>query len=335
MSQRLVIGLVGAGAIARDHALVLSRQPAVTGLICYDADAGRAAELAAKFGARVAATQDELMRDADLVWISTPPFVREEPIAAACAAGKPIFCEKPLGLDLANVARISAMVAAAGVPFFMGQSGRYSYFFQKMKALVAEGAIGAPRRVWSIRQGRLDPAKTVPWRLKNELSGGVVAELGVHELDFIRWIGGDWLSVCATLGTTGLVPGYEDTLDGIGKLASGAQASVHLSWADPRYLWQRGVEGETGSLFFDDSAIMDIVLQRPGKDPQIFKTGDWLDRQTGENLAFREQAIAVLGALLSGAPPPVSLADGAAAARTAHALRTAAHTGLPVPVPLG
>ncbi len=327
------LGIVGAGLIAHDHALSLARMSTVKELLFHDSDAARAAKLADEFRGRVVGKLSDLVDAADLVWICTPPFVRLEPVRAACRAGKPIFCEKPLAVSAAEAKQLRRLVASAGVPFFMGQSGRYSYFFQKIKELVQAGTVGAVTRVWSTRLGRLDPAKAPAWRLDDQLSGGVVTELGVHELDFVRWIGGDWRRLAAVASNRTLIPGkYQDTVTAVGELASGAIANVQLCWASPRYLWQRGVEGTTGSLFFDDCRVREVHLLRPGKDVEIHHTGDWKDHATGENLSLKEQAIAVLSALAAGAPPPVTLEDGYQAVLAAAAMRRAAATGRTVAV---
>ncbi len=113
----------------------------------------------------------------------------------------------------------------------------------------------------------------------------------------------------------------------LGALQNGATFQLNLSWASPRYLWQRGIEGTRGSLFFDDANITQIELHRPNRDPEIFQTGDWQDKETGENLSLRAQAIEILRALETGSTPPVTLQDGARAAEIALAMRTSINEG--------
>ncbi len=326
-TKKFTIGLAGAGLIARDHAITLCRLRAVKELLVFDANVSRASALAEAMQARLALTTQELVEASDIVWICTPPFARTEIIREACRQGKAVMCEKPLGLTPRQCREIESMVRKAGIPFFMGQSGRYSTYFIKMKELVDAGAIGAPVHLWATRMGWLDPKTSPPWRLDNGLSGGCVVELGVHEIDFIRWVGGDWQRVCAVGSGSILAPGkYQDTIVATGVLGSGATAHLNLSWASPRYLWQRGVEGIEGSLFFDDVDLT-VRLLRPGKKPVIFKTGDWLDRKTGENFALRDQAKEVLQAFARGCPPKVTLEDGLQAARTANAMFRSALSG--------
>ncbi len=322
------VGIVGAGLIAKDHANSLKRNRFVRSITWFDKDALRSQEAVAQHGGCIARSVRELVRHSDIVWICTPPFGRREAIAEACGARKPIFCEKPLGISEAELRFVEGAVRKARVPFFMGQSGRYAYFFQTIKKLVDEGAIGKPTMVWSTRLGYLDPKRQPAWRFDDKLGGGVLIELGVHELDFIRWIGGDWASVSAVASSRILKPGkFQDTVEGIGTLRNGAIARLDIGWANPRYLWQRGVEGEEGSIFFDDCRVREVHVLRPGKKPVIHRTGDWKDHQTNENLSFKEQAKAVLGALARGGKPGVTIGDGAAAVRVALAMRESARTG--------
>lgn len=319
--ERLRIGIVGAGAIAREHSLSLRASVLVEKLLYFDADAVRARQLADEFQGECLATLDQLIEACDIVWICTPPFARRAAIEAACAARRPLFCEKPLALSATELEWVEAMIAASGVPFFMGQSNRFAAFFQKMKALVEEGAIGAVTKVWSSRLGWLDPQKTPAWRMDDGQGGGTLIELGVHEIDFMRWVGGEWQAVYAQSPPPVLLPGqFQDTVTALGTFQNGATASLNVSWASPRYLWQRGVEGTTGSLFFDDSNIRQIELHRAHAEPEFFPV-EWEPLRPGENPSLRFQADAVLGSLINGQAPPVSLHDGAQAIRIALAMR--------------
>ncbi len=324
--QRVNIGIVGAGAISRSHMISLSRLPGV-GLNVFDPDTPRARALADEFNAVRADSLDALAAGCDMVWVCSPPFAHRAALRAAIRAGRAVFCEKPLAADTADAAAIARAVTRSGTRFYMGHSGRWTEVFMLMHRLVQRGEIGEPMRVWSRRMGYLDPAQSPAWRLDDRLSGGAVVELGVHEIDFIRWIGGDWTRVFAR-GQDLLQPGYQDTMIAMGELAGGAVAHLELSWSCPRYLFQRGVEGRDGSLLVDDQRITQVELHRPGRKPRVFKTReDWQDPRTQENFSLRNQAKAVLRDYRGGAAYPVRIEDGLAAVRVAAAMRRSAHTG--------
>lgn len=325
---KCVVGIVGAGRIAQDHAKSLRLNGKVTALRVFDVDRSQAQALADGHDATPVGSLDQLCRESDLVWICSPQFTHLAAVREACRAGKPIFCEKPLTHDETDLARLQAAVRKAGVPFFMGQSGRFNTVFAKMKDLVAKGAVGEPVKIWSIRQGYVHPSRRAPWCFDDRRSGGAIVEVGVHEIDFARWIGGDFIQVSAQASSRTLVPGKcQDTVVGLGKLRGGAIALIDVSWANSSGRWQRGVVGTEGSLFFDDSRFPEIQYTRYGHKPQTIVTTNWIHAATGENEAFRNQVKAVLTALRRGDPPPVSLADGVAAVRTALAIRRAAQAG--------
>lgn len=332
--KKISIGIVGTGLIGRDHALSLVRFKDVGTVRIFDTDAARAAAVAQQVSATAAGSLNELIGASDIVWICSPPFAHKPVVAAACKAGKAIFCEKPLAHSVADARAIRDMVKKAGVPLFMGQSGRYTEAFITMQALVKRGVVGEPTLIWSNRFGYLDPKKSPPWRLDDSQSGGAITELGVHEIDFVNWVGGSWKSVAA-IGSNKLVgPQFLDAVSAVGTLKSGAKARINLSWSCARYLWQRGIEGTEGELFIDDSCFREIVLHRPGKELKkwITKATDWMDRTTGENLALRAQDQAFISAFKKGSAPPVNVDDGYAAVNVAAAMRESCKTGKVVQV---
>ena len=322
------VGMVGAGLIAREHCGSLSRTRLARELLYYDVDERRAQQLASEYGGRVVESLGALCGQVDIVWIAAPQFAHADIVKAACKAGKPVFCEKPLAHTPDDARKIRQAVRRAGVPFFMGQSGRYNAVFRKMKELTAQGVVGEPVKVWSIRQGQPDMSRHPAWRFDDTRCGGTVVELGVHEIDFVRWVGGEFTSVCASGSSRTLAPEkLQDSVSVVGELAGGATASLEICWADPRYLWQRGVVGTEGSLFFDDSTFAAVFHHRPGRKPRVVRTRDWVYRPTGEGESIRNQARTVLRAVIEGTPPPVTLVDGLAAVEVAFAIRRSAETG--------
>jgi len=329
--MRYHVGIVGAGSIAWEHAITLSRLREVGRLSIFDPNEAAAAKLAAKFDGQAVSSLDALIKDCDIVWVCTPPFARKEVILQAAAAGKAIFCEKPVALTRPEYLAYQKVVAGAKVPFFMGQSGRFAAFGKKMKQLVERGTIGRPVKIWASRQGWLNPKLSPAWRLDDQRGGGTVVELGIHEIDFMRWIGGNFQKVFAVASTRSLVPGkFQDTLAAVGTMDDGMIAHLDISWASPRYLWQRGVEGEEGSLFFDDARVTEVAFLRPEKVPKIFKVETWQNPQTKENQALRDQAKSVFRTLQSGGTPEVTLADGVQALEVALAMRRSADQAVAV-----
>lgn len=326
------IGVIGAGSIAQDHLRSLRRIEAVRDLWVFDVDAPRAQRVADEAAATCARSRDELIDRCDIIWICTPPFCHLEDIRAVCDMRKDIFCEKPLAQSHESALAIERLVVQAKVRFFMGQSGRFSAPFVLMRRLIDQGVIGPPRYLFSTRIGRLDPATAPPWRIDDQLSGGAIMEMGVHEIDFISWIAsargdGSWRKVHA-LGDNALIgPRFQDSLTAIGALDGSINARLDINWSSARYLWERGVQDDDGRvLYFNDAQFNTLVLHSPGQLPREVHTGqtDWRNPATGENLSLRAQADAIVDAWLTDHEPPVTLQDGVRAVAVAHAMRRSA-----------
>ena len=139
-----------------------------------------------------------------MVDICVPNHKHEEIITAAAAAGKHIYCEKPLAMDVAEGQRIVEAVEKAGVKSQMTFNFRFFPAISRAKQLMDAGFVG---RVFSFR-GRyfrssyIDPQKPLSWRLRKDISGGgALFDLGSHILDILYFLLGDFDRVQATLDT--------------------------------------------------------------------------------------------------------------------------------------
>ena len=216
--KSLGIGMVGYGGIGRVHALAYRAIPFHYGL---PADAVRIAG--------VATTRDESARqaahevgcdfctadfhqllargDVDVIDCSVPNHAHEEIVTAAAAAGKHVYCEKPISRTVAEARRMVAAVEQAGVKSQMTFNFRFLPAITRAKQLVEEGFLG---RLFSFharyhRASYISPGKPLSWRLRKEVSGGgALFDLGSHVLDLVYHLLGDFGSVLATLDT--LIP---------------------------------------------------------------------------------------------------------------------------------
>ena len=141
----LRIGVVGVGRIGALHAETLSRLEGVS-LVLADADPTRAADVARPLGAAVAASPERLLEEGvDAVVIATTTQGHVPLLRLAASAGVPAFCEKPVALELAALAEVSDVVAAAGITVQVG--------FQRYE-LGAGDAIAfdstTPHRLWNL-----------------------------------------------------------------------------------------------------------------------------------------------------------------------------------------
>jgi len=139
---------------------------------------GRAADFAARYGAPVTGSYDELLarEDIDAVYISTVNTTHADLAVAALQAGKAVLCEKPVAPTLAEVERVLAQASASGLPFVEAYKHRFGPFARALDAAVADREVGSALRLTASfgfaageRSGRLfDPA----------LAGGAILDVG-------------------------------------------------------------------------------------------------------------------------------------------------------------
>ena len=270
----LGMGLIGCGGMGKN----LAKGGAASGLgrlvVACDMDEERAKAAASELESEACTQMREVFErdDVDVILVATPNFAHRECVVEAAKTGKPIFCEKPMALSVADCDAMIDACLASGSPLMIGQVLRYIGGCKAAIELVKEGRIGEPFSIHVARMGFPNPEAQAPWRHKRELSGGTLFEFGVHEIDFMRCICGDAKSVYATGGNF-MHEGAYDYPDHIylniqyrsgatGLYANGA-ASV-IRWNENR-IW-----GSEGSLAFG-SWGGGIKVQRVGEEEQTIE----------------------------------------------------------------
>jgi len=164
-TSALNIGIIGAGRIGKVHAeSVATRVPGARLAGVADIDLAAARSLTSQLNApRATADYRELLADAsvDAVAICSATDTHTQIICEGAAAGKHIFCEKPIDYDLGRIARALEVVDKAGVRFQVGFNRRFDPGFAKARELVATGKVGA---VHVVRITSRDPAPPVTGR---------------------------------------------------------------------------------------------------------------------------------------------------------------------------
>ncbi len=177
--------LLGAGRIGQVHAknVVARKDARLYGVV--DVNAAAAAALADSTGAKRFDTADEALLDTavDAVLICTSTDTHVEMIVKAARANKPIFCEKPVDLDIKKVDACLAEVKAAGVPLLMGFNRRFDPSFKALRDRLQAGELG---KVESIKITSRDPQPPPPAYVK--VSGGLFRDMMIHDLDMARYL---------------------------------------------------------------------------------------------------------------------------------------------------
>ncbi|UCF09958.1 MAG: Gfo/Idh/MocA family oxidoreductase, partial [Candidatus Bipolaricaulota bacterium] len=165
----------------------------------------------------------------DAVFICTSTDTHAQLIEAAAAAGKHIFCEKPIALDLPSIDRALAAVEAAGVKLQIGFNRRFDPNFREARERVAAGDIGTPNL---LRITSRDPAP--PPISYIESSGGIFLDMTIHDFDMARYIMRDEVHELFAQGAARIDPrigeaGDVDTATVALRFASGALGIIENS----------------------------------------------------------------------------------------------------------
>jgi myo-inositol 2-dehydrogenase / D-chiro-inositol 1-dehydrogenase len=224
MSAPLPVAILGAGRIGQVHARTIAHSiPGawVVGVADPRLDAAQA--LATELGIpKVCGDPLELIADPGVaaVLVCSSTDTHADLVIAAARAGKHVFCEKPLDLDLARIDAVLAEVERAGVQLMLGFNRRFDPDFARVQALVASGAVGRPEmlRITS-RDPSPPPAEYVA------VSGGMFLDMTIHDFDMARFAMGQEVVVLHTMAAVLVDPA-------IGAAGDVDSAVISLRFAD-------------------------------------------------------------------------------------------------------
>jgi myo-inositol 2-dehydrogenase/D-chiro-inositol 1-dehydrogenase len=302
------IGVIGVGRIGRMHAGLLAREvPGAALVAVHDADR----EAAESIGVR-ACELDELLADpgVDAVAICSSTETHADLIVAAAEAGKPIFCEKPISLDLAEVDRALAVVDAAGVPFQIGFNRRFDPAHQAVHEAVMRGEVGEPQLV---RISSRDPEPPPMDYVRG--SGGIFLDMTIHDFDMARYVTGSEVVEVFARGAVRVDPAFAEAGDVDTALVTLVHENGCLTAIDNSrqavYGYDQRVEvfGSRGMASSENPLAHTTVVRTVDGTSMAALPYFFLERYIPSYL--REWA-AFVGAVRSGTTPPVSSADARA-----------------------
>ena len=178
--------LVGGGFIGPLHADNIAAHRSARLLWVVDLDPVVASKVATKHAAKATANLDDALADPDVavVMICTPPRTHAPLIERAARAGKAIFCEKPVDLDLARVDACAKVLAETRVPFFVAFNRRFDPSHRALADAIRGGDIGRPEMlVLSSRDPEISPPDYVA-----ALPYGIFYDTMIHDFDMVRWL---------------------------------------------------------------------------------------------------------------------------------------------------
>jgi myo-inositol 2-dehydrogenase / D-chiro-inositol 1-dehydrogenase len=305
---RFRFALVGAGRMGQQHLRALARHP---GLEVSDVaepvvEVGR--RLAGD-GFRVHPSLTDLLSDTrpDALLIAAPTRLHEELVRLGVAAGVPMLCEKPAGLTAGEVGRSGRLAAEAGIPFQVAYWRRHVPALDALRDRIQAGALGEIQLVAALQWDERPPAPAF-----RAVSGGLFVDMGVHELDQIRWLTGREIAGVAGVAAEAGDPaagGEPDSAHALLELSGGAAGIVSLGRYHPG----------------GDLAAVEVFGTR-GHERVVF-----LGPPHGEvtlRKALRRQAEAFLDSVRLGMPAGASVDDAVAALKWAERATKSARTDL-------
>ncbi len=328
------VGLIGAGRIGTSHATLLRHHVAGATLVAVaDPRPDAAEQLAETLGVHAYDDPGDLVADPDVeaVVITASSTAHADLIAAAAAAGKAVFCEKPAGMTLAEIDRGIAAAEAAGVPFQVGFNRRFAPDFAEAHRLVTDGAVGTPQLMRSLTRdpapGPADPGSVPQWT--------IFTQTLIHDFDTLLWLnpGAEPVSVFATADAL-VAPdfkdrGHLDTAVVVITFDNGARAVAEASFSATYGYDVRGeVFGSGGKITMGDGALNPLLHSDASGRHAGTARGDvelmW-SSYVGELAEFA-------GAVRDRRTPAVTGADARRAFRVALAAIRSVETGGPVDV---
>jgi myo-inositol 2-dehydrogenase/D-chiro-inositol 1-dehydrogenase len=297
-----------------------------------DVSGAVARELARRHDARAFTDAGDALDDPDVdaVVIASSTDTHADLIEAAAARRRPIFCEKPVDLDLARVDACLVRVAEAGVPLQIGFNRRFDPHFKALHDRLRGGEIG---RLEVVALTSRDPAP--PPLAYVRVSGGLFRDMMIHDFDTARWLLGDEpVSLHATASC--LVDpeiaqaGDVDTAVVTMKTASGVLCTISNS-RRAVYGYDQRIEvlGSEGMLQAENPLPTTVRRWTSREATADRVTGLALERYRA---AYRAELDAFLMALRDATPPPVGATDGRAALVLAEAALESLRSGRTVEV---
>ncbi|MEJ2208061.1 MAG: inositol 2-dehydrogenase [Anaerolineae bacterium] len=329
---KINVGLIGAGRIGRVHAEDLAyRIPEAELVAVSDVFVEAAERLAGELGV-AAAYRDHgpiLANEAiDAVLICSSTDTHARLIEEAAQAGKQIFCEKPIALDLAAIDRALEVVEAAGVKLMIGFNRRFDPNFARVREMVAGGEIGEPHL---LRITSRDPAP--PPIEYVAVSGGIFLDMTIHDFDMARYLidsevervyaaGG--VRVDAAIGQAGDVDTAVVTLH----FADGTLGVIDNS-RQAVYGYDQRVEvfGSAGVVSADNAYPNTVTVSDAVRVRRDLPLNFFMERYTE---SYVNELRAFVSCIVDDTPPPVTGHDGRVPVVMGYAAKRSVEEGRPV-----
>lgn len=249
------VACIGMGWWSDVLADAVTRSDKLKIVTCFTRSQDKRQAFAKKYGCRPAASYEEILKDPaiDAIINTTPNNVHRETTAAAAAAGKHTFLDKPIATTIADARAITAACRKAGVVLGLGYQRRKESQFRWVRKQIDAGVFGKMVNAESnISRDRLGAFQPDSWRYTSEgMPGGVMLQIGIHYADVLEYLIGPIKSVmgCATQL---VLPGENpDVSSLILEHENGALSTLNACYASASEYYLMNIYGKEATAYYD------------------------------------------------------------------------------------
>lgn len=323
--------LIGAGRIGKVHIRAVDSLPETSIRYICDVYEPAAVELATECKAEVTDLDTIFSDDAvDAIIIASATDTHAELLKRCASVGKPVFCEKPIDLDLASAREVAGVIDQSGILCGLGFNRRFDPQFSRLHQRVTNGDIGnLETLIITSRDPEPPPVEYI------KVSGGLFRDMMVHDFDISRWVLNEEIDTVYATGSclvdsTIADAGDVDTASVTMKTKSGRIALITNS-RRAVYGYDQRIEafGSQGMLQAMNNSETNLVFTGDegvqSENPLHF----FLERYAD---AYRLELTDFVNALQQGTPPLADHNDGVASLQLAEAAVTSMASGKEVKV---
>lgn len=318
--------ILGAGRIGQVHAKAVASTPQATLVAIADPVAEAAQNVADTYGCDIR-TIDAISQSADVdaVVICTPTDTHADLIEQFARAGKAVFCEKPVDLDIDRVRDCIKVVAEEKATLMVGFQRRFDPDFLALKKAIDDGAIGEVEMVTLTSR---DPGAPPADYIKR--SGGIFRDMTIHDFDVARWLLGEEVATVQAAASVLTDPaikalGDYDSVNVILTTASGKQCTISNSRrATYGYDQRIEVHGSLGSVSAENHRMSRIEVANGAGYTRAPLLDFFMLRYM---TAYTNEIAAFVAAIADGTPTPTTGYDGLKALELADAAVKSVETG--------
>lgn len=320
---QLGVGVIGFGRVGGGHMSAAQRAPETKLVAVADVVADRVRQATERFGCLGFTDYHELLRraDVDVVMIGLPHFLHVSVTEEAAAAGKHVFVEKPMAMDVAECDRMIEACRRHGVTLMVGHSQHYNGWNLAAKRLIDSGEIGDLVFLTDSWYKPLGLESRPAWGMDRARGGGMLQMNGSHMIDRLRWFAGKRIvSVKGRVGNDIFRVQADDNFIGILEFSNGMMATMqHAAYLHGAEHYEAEVVGTRG--------MIKVAPYAPSTGIWLGKDGAYEQLEPDKSEGMAGELSDLAKAILADADPPIPGEYGREIVQAMVALEESTRTG--------